>query len=435
LTANNPAVFIVKRHDGAMTMLMGRTAAAWLIALAGASCSIPSGEGGDDWPQFHGPRRDNRSTETGLLKRWPEGGPKLLWTCKDIGHGFASVAIAGGRLYTSGNIGGRTVVSALDLDGKIAWQQPNGPSWEKPVAGTRSTPTVDGDRVYHESPHGDVVCLEAATGKQLWGLNIIKQFHSTNIQWALSESLLIDGDRVLCSPGGPETALVALNKRTGRVLWKSPSAGDQAGYASPAIAEWKGLRLVLTLTSRALIGVSAETGAMLFRFPHETPFNEMILSPVFRDGRIFVSTRTTGSVMLRLDVEGGKASLTELWRNKDLDNQHRGVVLHNGQIYGCSHVNSDGKWVCVDWTTGRTLHMERGIGRGSLTFADGMFYILSERGEACLAPAAPDRHEIVSQFNLPEGGKGPAWAHPVVCGGRLYLRHGECLYAFAIRPK
>lgn len=383
------------------------------------------------WPRFHGPDGTNRSSETGLLKRWPVGGPRLLWTAKGIGDGFATVAIADGLIYTDGNIDGKTVISALDLDGKIRWQVPNGKAWTGAQAGTRGTPTIDGQRLYHESPWGQISCLEAKTGQTVWRLNILDKFGAKNITWALAESLLIDGDRVICSPGGPQTAVVALDKATGQVVWKSPSAGDLAGYASPALAEYQGLRMILTMTSRAIIGVNADTGDLLWRHEHITPWDENILTPVFHDGWVFASTgHRVGSVMLKVTVQGKRASVEEVWRSVDLDNHHGGVILLDGYLYGSCW--SPG-WACLEWKTGKTMYTDRGVGKGSITYADGMLYTLSEQGKVGLVEATPSAHKMVSQFRIPEGGEGPVWAHPVVCGGRLYLRHGDFLYAYAVK--
>ena len=407
------------------------------MALAGSLSPRATMNAGADeafWPQFHGPNRDNLSIETGLLKRWPEGGPKLLWTASGLGHGFATVAIADGRIYTAGNVGDDTVVTAMDIDGKVLWRAKNGRAWTGPQPGSRSTPTLDGDRLYHESPHGDVACLDAKTGRPIWGVNVLEKFHSENISWALAESLLIDGDRVICRPGGTEVSFVALDKRTGEVVWTAPSTRDLAGYSSTALAEWKGVRMLLALSSQALISANADTGELLFRFEQKTPFDENIGTPIYHDGHVFICTRTTGSVMLRLDVDGGRASVEEVWRNTDLDNQHGGVVLLDGYLYGSSHVNSGGKWICLDWKTGRTMYVADGIGpKGSLTYADGLLYVMGERGDIGLVKPTPTAHQIVSRFKIPKRGRGPTWAHPVVCDGRLYVRHSDFLYTYDVR--
>ena len=406
-----------------------------VVALGLLVAGLPAAVAQDAafWPQFHGPKRDNLSTETGLLQQWPEAGPTLLWRAQGIGEGYATVSIARGLIYTSGNIDDKTVITALDMDGRIRWKVENGRAWTASQPGARMTPTLDGDRLYHESPHGDLVCLDAKTGRKIWGLNVLDAFHSKNTNWAQAESLLIDGDRVICSPGGPETAMVALDKKTGQTLWKSPTAGDLAGYASASLGECQGLRILFTLTSRALIGVNADTGDLLWRFEQITPFEENILMPIYHDGHVFISTRTTGSVLLKIHVDGKQASVKEVWRTQELDNQHGGVILLNGYLYGACHVHNNSKWVCLDWKTGRPTYVERGIGKGSLTYADGMFSMMSENRNVGLIKAKPEAYELVSRFKLPDGGEGPSWAHPVVCGGRLYIRYSDFLYAYDMR--
>ncbi len=413
-----------------------------LLAVAalsgGGLCTVarPAAVNEPFWPQFHGPNRDNLSTDTGLLKKWPHGGPERLWTARGIGHGYASVAIAGGAVYTAGNVHDRTAVTAMDMTGRIRWQAANGKAWMKPQGGARATPTVDGDRLYHKNPFGDVVCLNAKTGEQIWGLNILAEFGGENITWGLAESLLIDGPRLICCPGGPETAVVALDKMTGTTVWKSPSTGDQAGYASPLLAEHQGLRMIAVLTSKAMIGVSANTGALLWRVKRETPYDEHINRPIVHDGHVFFATDwRLGGELLKIRVDGQRVSLQPVWMSKQLDTQHGGIVLVDGYLYGACHRSNNAKWVCLDWKTGQMTYAERGVGMGSLTYADGMLYTLSEHGTMGLVRATPDAHQVISQFELPKGGEGPSWAHPVVCGGRLYLRHGDYLHAYDVRGR
>ncbi len=385
------------------------------------------------WPQFHGPRRDNHSSETGLLKEWPENGPALIWTAKGLGQGYSGVSIAGGMIYTAGNIDKDTVITALDLNGKVLWQVKNGPAWTKDRPGSRSTPTIDAGRLFHQSPLGELVCLQAKTGEKIWGLNTLQKFQSKTNTWALAESLLVDGDRVISCPGGPQTCMVALDKKTGSVVWQAPGTNELAGYSSPILVEQQGLRIVITLTAKAIVGVNAETGERLWHVKHESYADENIMMPIYRDGCVFISTLQAGSVKWRLHVKDGKASLEELWRTQNLDCHHGGVILLDGRLYGNSTFRNRNLWVCLDWQTGRTLSTEKGVGKGSLTYADGMLYTLSEDGLMGLAKPTPTGLELVSSFKFPEGGEGPTWAHPVVCGARLYLRHDAFLYAYALR--
>jgi outer membrane protein assembly factor BamB len=407
----------------------GKIIGVLVVALLGADPAVAG-----DWPQFHGPKRNNISTETGLLKRWPEAGPKLLWTAHGLGHGFSSLSISGGRIFTAGNIGDQAVVTALDMDGKAHWQTKCGGAWIRRglYPGTRGTPTLDGNRLYYETPLGDLACLDANSGRKLWGLNILRRFGGKNIRWALSESLLIDGDRLICSPGGTEGGVVALDKHMGKVVWACRT-GDRAGYASPVLGEHKGLRMILTLTLKAMVGINADTGELLWRVKHLSYADENVLKPIYHDGHVFVSTVAAGSRKWKITVQGTKASVEQVWHSKQMDNHHGGVVLLGGHLYGSSCAFNRSKWICLDWRSGKTLYVDAGVGKGSLTVADGLLYILGERGRMGLVAPSPQAHVVVSRFELPKGGKGLWWAHPVVCGGRLYVRHGDFLYAYDVR--
>jgi len=412
-----------------------RTVERWVAALAavvvlGGTCL---GGATGEWPQWRGPDRDGLSPETGLLKQWPDGGPKLLWTAQGIGEGFSTVAVAGGLIYTAGNVGGDARLTALDLTGKTQWQVKVGPAHKVDHPGTRSTPTVDGALLYYQNPDGTLSCLEAKSGKQVWALNILETFGGRNITWALAESPLVDGEQVIVCPGGPEAAMVALDKKTGKTVWVCKGAGDKPGYASPIVVDYQGLRQYVTMTSQAAIGVNAKTGDLLWRFEHKTSYDANIPDAVYHDGCVFIcSGYGSGGELLKLTVEGGKCSVAKAWETKALDNHHGGVVLVNGFLYGSTH---RGKWVCLDFKTGDVKYTADGVGKGSITYADGMLYTYSERGAVGLVKAAPDGHAVVSQFRVPAGGRGPNWPHPVVCGGRLYLRHGDLLFAYDIKAQ
>ncbi len=385
------------------------------------------------WPRFHGPRADNISADTGLMRSWPESGPPAAWTANGIGEGYAGVTTADGLIYTAGNLGDYTVVTALYLDGRIRWQKENGPAWSHSHEGTRGTPTIDGDRLYHESPLGQVACFEARSGEMLWSRNILDEFGGENLQWALAESVLIDGDHVICCPGGDGASMVALDKQTGETVWKAEGIGQPAGYASPTMVEHQGLRMILTMTAKALIGVNADTGELLFRHPHTTEYDVNVLMPIFHDGHVLISSGYgSGSQMLKIDVAGRQATVTGVWQSGELDNQHGGVVLVDGYLYGAAHNRHGGGWICLDFFSGQMQYAEQGVGKGSLTYAEGMLYVLSEKGTAGLVEATPDGHQVISQFKIPTAGDGPSWAHPVVCGGRLYIRHGDVLYAYDV---
>ena len=410
-----------------LDMLLVFFACALAVGVVAAAEQAPA------WSQFHGPNRDNVSSETGLLKQWPAGGPELLWTADGLGYGYSSVSVANRTIFTAGDRGDHTTVTALDMQGKILWQTQNGKAWKGAYPGSRGTPTVELGRVYHESPHGDVTCLDAKTGERIWTLNILDRFGAKNIRWALSESLLIDGDHVICCPGGPDASVVALNKKTGEIVWQCPSTGDLAGYASPILAECQGMRTIITLTSRAMIGVNADTGQLLWRVKHVSYADENVLVPIYHDGHVFISTLKAGSVKWQIVVQDGKASLKEVWRSKAMDNHHGGVVLIDGYLYGSSCFYNKSQWVCMDWAAGDQQYAARGVGKGSLTCADGLLYTLSRGGKVGIVRPTPAGHEVISSFKIPPRGKGRSWAHPVVCGGRLYIRHAGFLYAYDVR--
>jgi outer membrane protein assembly factor BamB len=336
-------------------------------------------------------------------------------------------------IYTAGSIDKDTVITALNPNGKVLWQVKNGKGWTGDRPGTRATPTIDGDRLFHQSPVGSLICLKARTADRIWQFNVLDKFQSKTTTWALAESLLVDGDHLISCPGGPQTCMVALNKKTGSVVWKAPSTGELAGYASPTLAEHQGLRIIMTLTSKGMIGVNADTGALLWHVKHESYADENVMMPIYHDGHVFISTLSAGSVKWKINVKDGKVSLEEIWRTKELDNHHGGVLLLDGNLYGTSTVRNRNLWVCLDWETGQNKHTDKSVGKGSLTYADGMLYTLSENGVMGLVQPTPAGHELVSSFRIPKGGKGNSWAHPVVCGGRLYIRHGDFLYAYSVR--
>jgi len=388
---------------------------------------------GAEWPQFHGPNRTNISTETGLLKKWPDGGPTLLWTAEGIGSGFSTVAIADGLIYTTGNIGKDTVITALGLDGKVQWTAKNGPAYKRAQPGTRSTPTLEEGRLYHMGADGDLACLDAKTGKPIWSLNILTKFQGRNIEWALAESLLIDGEKIFCKPGGQEAGVVALKKTTGETIWVCKDADDKPGYSSPILFEHQGVRGIVSLMSRSIVAVNADTGDLLWKIEHVCPFDENIFMPLFHDGRVFVSTRTTGSRLFKLGVDGKKVAAEELWHTTDMTNQHGAAVLVDGHLYGECHTGEP--WACLELGTGKATYSGKGVGRASVTCADGLLYLLSFQGTMALVRPNPREFELISRFDIPKGGRGPVWAHPVVCGGRLYVRHDKFLYTYDARAK
>ena len=396
----------------------------------------------DEWTMFHGPDGQNRSPETGLLTSWPDGGPKLLWKASGIGEGvsgYSSVTIQSGRLFTSGNRNRRSIVYCFDMNGGKLWEYDNGPAWMRDYPGTRSTPTVDGDYVYDFSPHGQLTCLTADKGERIWSRNVLTDFEGENIRWALAESILIDGDRLYCSPGGKRASFVALNKKTGETMWTTPALDASTAYGSPVIIEQDGLRMILTPYANGMFGVNAKNGEWLFTFKHIQNAGVNCARPIYHEGHVFfvntLTSRGQGAILLKIIVDNNKVSLDEVWRNRDFDNLHDSVMLIDGFLYGTTSHGRSRVFICVDWKTGKTQYENRGVGGGSLTWAEGLLYFYSEDGNVLLMRPNPEKYDVISQFDLPEGGEGATWAHPVICGKRLYLRHGTFLYCYDIAQK
>jgi outer membrane protein assembly factor BamB len=264
-------------------------------------------------------------------------------------------------------------------------------------------------------------------------LNILKKFDGRTITWALAESLLIDGGNVICTPGGEIVGLAALNKKTGRTVWTCEGINDKPGYSSPIVFEYKGLRQIVVLMAKSVVGVNADNGRLLWRVKHVTPFDENINTPIFHNGYVFICSRTSGSRLFRLNVDGERASVEEVWKSELLESQHGGIILLDGYLYGSSRTSSLGPWVCLNFKTGKRMYAEPGIGTGSLTYADGLIYAVNQSRTVALVRPTPHTFQVISQFSIPQGGKGPTWAHPVVCNGRLYIRHGDFLYCYGVK--
>jgi len=391
-----------------------------------------------DWPEFHGPTRDNKSPDSNLAKRWPDGGPKLIWKAKGLGEGWASVSIRDGRIYTSGVVGGKTAVIALDREGKRVWRTETAPVFKGRYPSGRSTPTIVGVNLYHINNAGYAVCLSAQTGAKKWGVDIMKRFKGRLARWGVSESLLVVGDKVICTPGGQDVAMAALDKDNGKTLWTCSGLDDQAAYTTPILVRCGGLRQIVTIMANYAVGVSLEDGKLLWRYEHKVPYEANCVTPVYVDGKILLSgTWGRGSSCLKLNVSGKKCSVKELWRTKALDNEHGGIIEHDGYIYGQADGNhKNRRMVCLELKTGKTMWSSpelAGRRTSTISFADGMFYLMTDQGEIALVRPNPKRLDVVSRFRLPEGGKGDAWAHMVICNRRLYVRHGEFLYVYDLR--
>jgi len=411
--------------------------ALFIVAICGFAFAADAKRG---WYQFHGPNRDNICTETGLLKRWPEGGPKLLWTAKDLGKGFSSMSIVDDTIFIVGKVGVKTVIFALDMDGRLKWQKENGESWEANPrhrwavghSGSRCTPTIDDGVAYQLNDLGRLVALDASTGREIWSVLFSERFGAKRPQWAYAESPLVDGDRLYCYPGGPKGYMVALDKKTGETIWANTKIGERASYCSNILVECEGIRQLITMTESSVIGVAPKDGELLWKYPFRNRRGINISYPIYRDGRVVVSSGYgKGTLQARLTRQGEVFQAEETWTSAAPDNHHGGLVLIGDYLYGSGNVAKG--WTCLNFLTGEVSYTADPQGKGSVLYADGMLYCLDERGTMELVPVDPAKRQVVSSFRVPRGGDSRYWAHPVIHNGILYVRHDAHLYAYDIR--
>jgi len=404
------------------------------VAAIGAMAMLAVGAIAADWPQFRGPTRDGQSTETGLLKSWPEGGPKLLWSAKDVGEGYAQPVVAGGTVYVAGMTDKAGYLSAFALDGKRQWKKTYGPEYTGRYPGARSIPTVHDGRVYVTSGLGVLNCMDAKTGEVKWAVDIFKRFGGRNVRWGFAESSLIDGDRIICTPCGAEATMAALDRKTGKTVWKSEALGDRSGYCSPLLIRRGKTRLIVTMTAVNIIGVNADDGKVLWKVSYRSRYGNHPCTPIYSKGMLYcTSGYGKGGVMLELSADGTSAK--QKWAEVKPDCHHGNMVLIDGYLYGTGHANG-GKWVCLELASGKVIYETAGTGKGSPAVADGLMYCYTEPGTVALVRPTPkpDGFQVVSSFKITQG-RGMHWAHPTIAGGRLYIRHGDAVMAYDIKAK
>ena len=386
-----------------------------------------------DWPQWQGPDRTRISKETGLLKEWPAGGPRVIWRAGSLGSGYGSMAVAGDRVFLQGARGANSVVIALNrADGKEVWAKTLGPIETRmrtpQGAGPRGTPTVDGDRLYVLTENGDLACLKT-DGSAVWQLNILKEFGGSQLQWLISESPLVDGPHVVVSPGGPGAGMVKLDKMTGKTVWRSQDLSDTAAYSSIVAADVQGVRTYMTFTATAAVGVRASDGKLMFRYPNAANNIANVATPVYSDSKVFfASAYGTGGGLLNLTVQNGEVRSTEAYFTREMKNHHGGMVLVDGYLYGYN----DLILTCLEFATGKMMWRDRSVGKGSVTYADGHLYLQSENNVVGLAEATSSGYREKGRFEIPDKGQ-MSWAHPVISDGRLYVRNQDTLLAYDIK--
>jgi outer membrane protein assembly factor BamB len=392
-----------------------------------------------DWPQWRGPQRTGISTETGLLQQWPQGGPKLLWRVDNVGSGFSTPSVVGERLYLLANEGmANEYVRALSTaDGKQIWSARIGkvgnPDQQPSYPGTRSTPTIDGTVLYALGSDGDLVMLDMATGQLRWKKSLRTDFGGEPGTWGYAESPLVDGDALVVTPGG-RTSVVALNKTTGAVIWRSAVPGNEpAGYASIAIAQTGNVKQYVTFLSKGVVGVDARTGAFLWRDNRTGDGSAAnIPTPVVSGSGVYNATNQGGGALVKLEASGNKVTAQPAYHERRLPGSNGGSIVLDGYLYGTNATSL----LCVDFETGAVKWQERGIGTASLAYADGRLYLRGEDGDVALVEASPAAYRERGRFTppgAPERGQAKAWPHPVVANGRLYIRDLGTLWSYDVK--
>lgn len=409
-----------------------------LAALATIALGRPGPAHADDWPQWRGKGRDGISAETGLLKQWPAAGPALVWTATGIGEGYSGPAVVGAKVYTMGDVAGSSCLLALNAaNGKILWTAKMGqPGGGGGYAGTRCTPTVDGALVTGINQHGDIVCVKAATGAEVWRRQMSELGGKMMSGWGYSESPLVDGDKLVCTPGGPGGTVAALNKTTGATLWQSKGLTDSAAYSSLITVTIGGVKQYVVLTDRSLAGIAPADGSVLWRA--DRPGRVAVIpTPVYKDGMFFVTSGYgVGCNMIKVTGSGGSFSAQQVYANTAMADHHGGVVLIGDNVYG--HSDSSG-WVCMELATGKVVWAERANapGKGAIVAADGMLILRQEGGPGTIAlvKATPAGYQEVSRFDQPSRSNKNSWPHPVIANGKLYIRDQDVMLCYDIKGK
>lgn len=401
-----------------------------------------------DWPTFRGAERTGVAPDTGLLKSWPEGGPKLLWEAKGAGRGYASPSIANGKLITLGD-GLSTVdskdeyLTCFDLKtGEALWKTKTGPAWKDRQSdweSSRSTPTIDGELVYVITPYGKLVCCKVADGAEVWSKDLKKDFGGDKADiWGYSESPLVDGDVVVCTPGKPEATMAALNKKTGDTVWTAKREGDTgAGHASIVISNFGGVKTYINTTGAGVMGVRASDGKLMWKTSFGDRITAVIPTVILNEEYIFVPVgyKKGGALLKQVPGDAGETKVEEVYGFKTkLANKHGGVVRVGDYVYGDS--DDQGMPYCAEMKTGEIKWQERGpAGKGSIavTAADGCLYMRCQDGTMALIEASPDAYKVISTFKIPGSGKRPSWAHPVINDGKLYLREGDAILCYDLK--
>jgi outer membrane protein assembly factor BamB len=402
-----------------------------LTALALLALLQPITAQAPEWFQWRGPNRDGHSAETGLLKEWPAGGPPQVWRTTGAGTGFSSFSSSNGRLFTLGSRGSTEHVIAFDAaSGKRLWEAPNGQRFRNEMGdGPRSTPTIEGDRVYAFGGTGELACLDAASGKKIWGVSVVQAFGGNTPYWGYSESPLIVGDRIILNAGGRRASIVAINKLDGKTLWQNHS--DDAGYSSPMLLRTGSLQQVVFFTGQRALAVDPRDGRLLWTYSRASNNTANVATPVVRGNRVFFSSGYgTGAALVEVRAAGNIASAQEIYFTRDMRNHHASSVVVGDHIYGFS----DSILTALKFDTGEMAWRDRSVGKGSIIYADQRLYLYSEQGTVGLAEATPTAYRERGRFSIAQSGP-PTWSHPIITNGKLIIRDQDTVYAYDVRQR
>jgi len=363
-----------------------------------------------------------------LLPQWPAAGPQISWSFNQLGQGFTSPVFANDKIYINGMIDEQAVLFIIDIKGKLLQQFKYGKEFVESYQGVRSTPTIVGDLAYLFTGNGLLVCLDLKTGKIVWQKDCQKNMDGKNITWGYTESIVVDGDKLFCTPGGKSNNIMALNRMTGATIWSSAALGELSAYCTPLLIKLAARELLVTHTADHVVGVDAANGKLLWSFKHPNQYSVHPNTPLYSEGKIFVfSGYGQGAEMLKLSADG--SSVTKDWDAKSFDSRIGGAVLLNGFIYGSG--DNDRSWQCLDWKTGERKYSSTEMGKGVVIAANNMLIGYSEKGELFLADANPSGLKVISKTKVAMGTE-QHWAHPVIDKGILYVRHGNTLIAYKI---
>ncbi|HOO98236.1 MAG TPA: PQQ-binding-like beta-propeller repeat protein [Bacteroidales bacterium] len=381
--------------------------------------------------QWRGPDRTGIYRETGLMKQWPSAGPKLLWQYTGLGGGYSSAAVTSTDIFITGMVDGNGVLYALDHNGKLKWKKEYGREWTSSHEGVRTTPLVIGNRLYLFSSYGQLICMNTANGQIIWSVDTFREYGGRNIQWGVTENLLYDGNVLYCSPGGPDANIIAVDRNTGKLIWKSRGGDEKSAYGSPVLINHGGKKILVAMMEKTIQAYDAASGLFLWKHDHINQYSVHPNPPFYSNGMLYCNSGYgKGGIMLKLSADG--KSVTRLWEDPNLDPKIGGFVVLNGKIYGGGDRNRS--LFCLDWNSGKVTYSLRDLAPCNIISNDGLLYIYAESGRVALVSPDAGKFNIISTFKVPLG-EGPHWAHLVIHNKRLYVRHGSSLMVYDIAAR